>query len=148
MLHNCKPTIRGDVLKKMDESKECDFFLTGSRFFGSQRVGSDWDFFTEENEHVDKILTELGFYKIDPSLGGKSNSLVSFQFPDYGDTWMRYLYYHKEARIHVQVILRGKAQWKQLIQAIFLRNNNFRPAEREWSQMMVLIDTLLSIFKH
>lgn len=38
-----------------------NFYLTGSRFFGNARELSDWDFFSQYSEELEKWLLEQGF---------------------------------------------------------------------------------------
>lgn len=40
------------------------FFLTGSRFFGTDRPGSDWDFFTNDNACTRELLKKYGFMEL------------------------------------------------------------------------------------
>jgi hypothetical protein len=46
-------------------SIEDTFYLTGSRFFGGDRLDSDWDFFTKSEISTKYKLKNLGFKEID-----------------------------------------------------------------------------------
>lgn len=58
---------RGIIFQEMEESPY-QFYLTGSRFFGTSTAFSDWDFFIEGNPFdpnwFDKFLNPLGFNQI------------------------------------------------------------------------------------
>jgi hypothetical protein len=56
MLHNMTPA----ELKHL-EAAPFDFFLTGSRFFGGAKEGSDWDFYTEASTSVEEFLINRGY---------------------------------------------------------------------------------------
>lgn len=43
------------------ENSAFEFHLTGSRFFGSHQINSDYDFFTENAEDCEEYLIENGF---------------------------------------------------------------------------------------
>ncbi len=56
------------VIQKMMEN-ETEFFLTGSRAFGTSTVKSDFDFFTEHSTSTIVFLENLGFTKLDKYYG-------------------------------------------------------------------------------
>lgn len=49
-----------------------EFHLTGSRFFGNHKVWSDYDFFTQYTEEMEKELKSNGFETLDPVLWNNS----------------------------------------------------------------------------
>jgi len=56
--------IYGDTSKHLIhvlENSEYEFYLTGSRYFGTSNPLSDWDFFAEETPQMKKFLIDLGF---------------------------------------------------------------------------------------
>ncbi len=62
-----RPMIYGSSEKVMTalefiSSSTVLFYLTGSRFFGTQREDSDYDFFTKANPVTEKLLDENGFH--------------------------------------------------------------------------------------
>jgi hypothetical protein len=48
------------VLYMMEQSKYT-YYLTGSRYFGTAKDGSDWDYFVENCDEVRKELIDFGF---------------------------------------------------------------------------------------
>lgn len=48
------------VLKALEQGPY-EFFLTGSRYFGGYRDGSDYDFFVQESEGVESYLRAMDF---------------------------------------------------------------------------------------
>jgi hypothetical protein len=54
----------GDILQKLSDSQH-QFFLTGSRFFGTECPNSDWDFFAAKSPTLSVFLESLGFRKYD-----------------------------------------------------------------------------------
>lgn len=53
-----------DKLLAQLEQSEFQFFLTGSRFFGTNNPNSDYDLFCEENPKIEQFLTDLGFVSL------------------------------------------------------------------------------------
>lgn len=51
------------IMQKMGESDQ-EYFLTGSRFFGTHSQSSDYDFFTVYSEKMENDLKALGFTEI------------------------------------------------------------------------------------
>ena len=51
------------LMEYLDES-EFDFYLTGSRFFNTNKIYSDWDFFTKDCEEVRRFLSNHDFYPV------------------------------------------------------------------------------------
>lgn len=49
------------VIKEFFDTEEFEFFLTGSRYFGTSTPGSDWDFFVEDTPDVIAFLEGIGF---------------------------------------------------------------------------------------
>src|SRR5574337_1288344 len=46
------------------DTKLCHLYLTGSRYFGTSRPESDWDFFTQHYDGIENHLRHVGFKKI------------------------------------------------------------------------------------
>lgn len=44
------------------------FYLVGSRFFGTHREDSDYDFIAEDNETNRKICEDLGLSRLEPKI--------------------------------------------------------------------------------
>lgn len=86
-------------------AREEKFYLTGSRFFGTTRENSDWDFFIEADGqgNINKFLESLGFCRI-------TNS-------EYKDASVSsvYLGYLCGAQVHVQLVYPN--QMKEKIQS-------------------------------
>jgi len=61
------------------EKNSFKFYLTGSRFFGTDRPDSDWDFFTQDSPEVRQFLRENGFREINP------DSYFEFEVTDFND---------------------------------------------------------------
>lgn len=49
------------VVKAFFNTDKHEFYLTGSRYFGTHGLGSDWDFFVEDSLGVRQFLVSLGF---------------------------------------------------------------------------------------
>lgn len=49
-----------EILQQFAESDQT-FYLTGSRFFGTERAKSDWDFFVQNSETIRTQLSSWGF---------------------------------------------------------------------------------------
>lgn len=60
MIIGMEKSKRDQIIEAMEESS-FNFHLTGSRFFKTDNDGSDYDFFTENNEEVVRFLLDLGF---------------------------------------------------------------------------------------
>lgn len=75
-----------EVLKTVNNLP--DIWLTGSRFFKTDTVHSDWDFFTGRASV--SSLAQLGFVRI--------------PFHDYLDQGTEEVWQHVEANIHVQIV--------------------------------------------
>lgn len=52
----------GEILEKLANSP-FEFYLTGSRYFGTETPESDWDFFTGQNPYLADFLIKIGFYR-------------------------------------------------------------------------------------
>lgn len=90
------------------------FHLTGSRFFGTAKPGSDWDFFAEYNpNHVNALLT-LGFIQLTSSTSS------------YNDQDTRAVFRYTSSKINIDVQLVNDAARKQRIQEIIKHHPGFR----------------------
>lgn len=49
------------------------FFLTGSRFFNTATIWSDWDFYTQDSPEIREWLTFNGFQPINPDFDSKAS---------------------------------------------------------------------------
>lgn len=102
------------VLKKMSESI-LQFTLTGSRFAGTNKEHSDWDFFTEENGLTISQLRQLGFSCIYKENVGSNVSM-------YGDVASSFVYRHPVG-IDVQVIKTEYFAAKKFANEFLLKQN-------------------------
>lgn len=66
------------------------FYLSGSRFFGFEKPGSDWDFFVEDHLDLENWLTNNGF--------------TQESFCPYVSTEILRIWNHGPQQIHVQVV--------------------------------------------
>jgi len=93
MLVGFKRSPREELFDKMELSS-WRFYLTGSRYFGTQREDSDYDFFVEEGCYPafdsSKDLPAWGF---EPMLGSYTNNSILA------------CYHHPHANVHVQVVI-------------------------------------------
>jgi len=55
------------IVLSMMSNEKYKFHLTGSRFFGTARENSDWDFFTAHSISVRQYLLEMGFVTLTES---------------------------------------------------------------------------------
>jgi len=76
------------IFNKMAQS-QANYYLTGSRFFGTYTVNSDWDFYVADCPEVRKELENLGFTE-------EKNS--------YSDGLTSKVYVHQSANVHVQCV--------------------------------------------
>ena len=58
------------------------FVLTGSRFFGTCRPESDWDFFTDNGEAIQQYLVSYGFKRLETSSYVDSSIVEVLRHPD------------------------------------------------------------------
>jgi hypothetical protein len=58
------------------------FHLTGSRFFGYHQIGSDWDFFVQDDENILHRLRELGFYSESATIYDDPLCVAILRHPD------------------------------------------------------------------
>jgi hypothetical protein len=81
------------------------FNLTGSRYFGTHREDSDYDFFTYKFTNYKSFLASLDFQRISRYVENN---------PHYVDENMAEVWRHKEAKIDIQIqkhfLLKIKAQ--------------------------------------
>lgn len=85
------------------EESTIEFYLTGSRIFGGQKVNSDWDFFTLYVPETQKFLDMHGFH---------------FVSKGYKDELCAAVYQNIYDNIHVQLV--GDVLWKDLAQTYIL----------------------------
>jgi len=83
-----------EVINKL-ESSPIEFYLTGSRFFGTYGERSDWDFFTQDCSNTHEFLKKLGFVETSGSTY-RTDPLIAT------------VYIHKDTDIHVQVVKDAK----------------------------------------
>lgn len=76
------------VLKELAQSDRT-FWLTGSRFFGTHRSNSDYDFFTQDSVDIERYLSE--------ELGFRQEWGESYSDPIAKSCWVK-------DNIHVQVV--------------------------------------------
>lgn len=77
-----------------------EFHLTGSRFFGYEQPGSDWDYFVENQSGLEDWLTTSGFCKESES--------------SYLSAEVYMIWKHESFPIHVQVV--NDARLKSAVQ--------------------------------
>lgn len=99
---------KSKVFKALDfiSSSPFVFYLTGSRYFGTERPDSDYDFFTQENEQLEKVLEDNGF-RLDSE---------SYQ----GDPIMTKVYARENVHIQLVIDVKMKA-WVQLLLASYIQ---------------------------
>ncbi len=90
-------------------NSEYKFYLTGSRFFGTQQQNSDWDFFVQKTISIDNDLSGMGFKREEK--------------PSYIDPICDTVWKHPDG-IHVQVVDDGRL--KETAQLIIQNNNLLR----------------------
>lgn len=78
-----------NILSTLEHSK-FDFYLTGSRYFGTAKHSSDWDFFTQDCSDIRPYLEELGGIK-------------EYK-PKYKDSVDVYYLFSPGIRIHIQIV--------------------------------------------
>lgn len=61
---------------------EFEFYLTGSRFFGTQTEDSDWDFFVGYSKEVVAFLIENNFRIVNDSEYEDSNTVAVYRYMD------------------------------------------------------------------
>lgn len=81
------------------------FFLTGSRFFGTATEDSDWDYFTEDTPEARKVLEMEGYAEVYVRIVPGN---------------LRSVYFHSVSRKHVQLV--SNVALKTRIQNAMLRN--------------------------
>ncbi len=90
-----------------------NFHLTGSRYFKTARLSSDWDFIVDESyRRITSVLSLAGFVL-------KPNTSTYNQDPY---TVAVYEYVQNGGSIHVQVLKKGCAERKLVIQKLILDN--------------------------
>ena len=75
-----------------------EFYLTGSRFFGTAKPNSDWDFFVqqENSEALESFLKKLGF--------------VQALFTSYKDMLVDKVYRNMQEKIDIQIVKSAKTK--------------------------------------
>lgn len=81
-----------------------EFYLTGSRLFGQEHMGSDWDFFVEFHPRLEAWLRSWGF---------REESNPSYSFRGLAAIWK-----HECESVHVQVV--DDARLKLAVQTALL----------------------------
>lgn len=92
------------VLDRLNNLKDYDFHLTGSRYFGWNRPDSDWDFFATSNRETMLALKEIGFKE--DTKEGYQDGLTKKVYVLHG--------------VHVQLV--SDLQNKQVLNEFFKRN--------------------------
>ena len=107
------------------ENSTFNFYLTGSRFFGTERARSDWDFFTQESEEVEKFLLK--------------NDFKLHNETKYSDSMTSKVYRYKN-QIDVQLVT--NTEKKLAIQRSFFLAGNVNPKKDEWNTAAHRYDNL------
>lgn len=107
------------------------FHLTGSRFFGNEVLGSDWDFFVDSGPGLKKLLKGWNFLRQRGYYGegmGHSKPEEFVMDPCMASAWE---YWKGDSeRIHIQVI-KPKMMWLKIkAQGIIKSQNLMRLAPR------------------
>lgn len=97
---------------KLRESNH-EFYVTGSRFFGTEHFFSDWDFFVQDSYEVRQFLDSIGFRRMSITETGYSEDSTivevwnSFDSQFYEDD--------RDNEVQVQLVknaeLKNKVQW-------------------------------------
>lgn len=111
------------LLEKLPER----FYLTGSRFFGTQGQNSDWDYFTENSDEVFLKLKDLGFVKISARTYGDANSARV----------MRWTAKHTKLQVDVQLV--HDVELKRRVQERFVKIG-FVPTSRDSWDLAFALD--------
>jgi len=101
-----------------------EFHLTGSRFFGTNHVNSDWDFMVKDTPYIGQKLTEIGFVHV-PN--------------DYLDPLTVGLYGHTKDNIHVQTVTNIRLK---LMAQEYIKNHNWLRNKNKAQQKIVWQITL------
>jgi len=88
-------------------NSQFSFYITGSRYFKTNTLQSDWDFFVEKNEEVEEFLIDQGFFL---------DSQAS-----YSDPSIYKVYINPNDNVQVQVIF--DVELKRLAQMVIKRKN-------------------------
>lgn len=121
MITNDTTNMAMSALDRIRETKDFNFYLTGSRFFGNNSPNSDWDFFAVQSFSLKKWLRENGFtregdsYLLAEEIGitGKEflNDPTIHEVWSYnwGNNWARLVNGRPEIAdcVHVQLIKPG-----------------------------------------
>lgn len=108
------------------------FFLTGSRYFGTATVYSDWDYFTKDTESIRGWLSSQGFSK-----------LPRHSYLDKGTVEVWHANLHG-MEIDVQLCLDVMA--KRVIQDLMLKSTIFPNAVHSKLAMRALWDLLSEVY--
>jgi len=101
------------------ESSEFKFRLTGSRFFGGAKEGSDYDFYVESGSDVESFLKNLGFVdlgKEHPYHKGDKLLDKLFELQLWSNDYAYDQGCEPDIVIHVQLIPPDRIQLKDKIQ--------------------------------
>lgn len=83
-----------------------DFYQTGSRYWGTPKEDSDWDFFVQDSQEVREFLGSLGFENsIEATYDGDLHCRAVYVFDPHGD---------RKLRVEVQLV--GDAVLKHVVQ--------------------------------
>lgn len=107
------------------QNSHFQFFLTGSRYFGTHTEKSDWDFFVERNPGLEEWLQQNGFHV---------ESVSYDKDPVITQVW-------KKDEVHIQVVICAKAkmQVQRRLEWIFVRH---KPSKDEAKLLWALGMTL------
>ena len=122
-------SVTNRLLHLLHQMEDHTFYLTGSRFFGTNTLESDWDFFCGDGWvaqfSLQQALTSWGFERIT-------------QDPNYRDPWIKELWIHRKGRIHIQILPTEKVQPKLRIQTALKEQNLRHPTLMVWAVMRTL----------
>jgi hypothetical protein len=124
MLHGLTLQDHNAMTLSILQQSNFDFFLTGSRFFGTERSDSDYDFFAKFDLSIFNFLAEQGFIRFD-----KQNS-------PYADSNLQSLWQKGNIQIQLQVDAdkKNKVQQWMLING-FNFSENKTVARQQWTAL-------------
>jgi hypothetical protein len=105
---------------------ETSFYLTGSRFFGTNHKNSDYDYFTEYTEEIIQILGSIGFQMESTSNYRDTNTIMVMR----GHNWCG-------GQIDIQLV--NDVSLKDKIQKRFKELGINKPTQEEWNLAFLLM---------
>jgi len=108
------------MLDKLNSLPSTVFYPTGSRYFGSHRENSDYDFFTENNPQVIAYLLDFGFWSISSA--------------DYKDSDCKAVYrFISNSGMQIDIQFSANVEMRKQVQETFKKNYIFAPNRDQWN---------------